>query len=277
MLDVVKYLEKIPASIEQRTFWWVSLGFFDSLLNEGLTVDLPVRRLCARIEQEIRRLDNPTVAIDEQLMREVLYKISRGKIVTEHIREIFGAYGWYEQIPPSDQVVEKEKLEAILEEMHAILIEAKDAWIRYNDGQKNNLSLLLARIRKLKELAVQIKHQSLEKLITVIGGTAAHLNIQPQAMSEILAQEFAISLLLVESVLDNFDKLSPELTRQVEITSTRLRSAVRGKWDKSQMSMRQGPDGISSQAQEKELMAQVSYECCANLKQIEEVLDGFFP
>ncbi len=276
MLDVVKCLEKIPASIEQKTFWWVSLGFFDSLLNEGLTVDLLVRRLCARIEQEIRRLDNPTAAIDEQLMREVLYKISRSKIVTEHIREIFKAYGWHEQTPFNEQAVKKEKLEAILEEMHATLIEAKDAWIKYNDGQKNNLSLLLTRIRKLKELAVQIKHQSLEKLITVIGGTAAHLNIQPQAMSEILAQEFAISLLLVESALDNFNAFSPEFTRQVKVISVRLRSAVQGKWDKSQMSMRQGPDGISSKAQEKELMAQLSHECCANLKQIEEVLDGFF-
>ncbi len=276
MLDVVKCLEKIPASIEQKTFWWVSLGFFDSLLNEGLTVDLLVRRLCARIEQEIRRLDNPTAAIDEQLMREILYKISRSKIVTEHIREIFKAYGWHEQIPSNEQAVKKEKLEAILEEMRATLIEAKGAWIKYNDGQKNNLSLLLTHIRKLKELAVQIKHQSLEKLITVIGGTAAHLNIQPQAMSEILAQEFAISLLLVESALDNFNEFSPEFTRQVKVISVRLRSAVQGKWDKSQMSMRQGPDGISSKAQEKELMAQLSHECCANLKQIEEVLDGFF-
>lgn len=276
MLDVVRCLEKIPASIEQKTFWWVSLGFFDSLLNEGLTVDLLVRRLCARIEQAIRRLDNPTAAIDEQLMREVLYKISRSKIVTEHIREIFKAYGWHEQIPSNEQAVKKEKLEAILEEMHATLIEAKGAWIKYNDGQKNNLSLLLTHIRKLKELAVQIKYQSLEKLITVIGGTAAHLNIQPQAMSEILAQEFAISLLLVESALDNFNAISPEFTRQVKVISVRLRSAVQGKWDKSQMSMRQGPDGISSKAQEKELMAQLSHECCANLKQIEEVLDGFF-
>ncbi|MCK5435325.1 MAG: Hpt domain-containing protein, partial [Nitrosomonadaceae bacterium] len=194
----------------------------------------------------------------------------------EHIREIFKAYGWHEQIPSNEQAVKKEKLEAILEEMHATLIEAKDAWIKYNDGQKNNLSLLLTHIRKLKELAVQIKHQSLEKLITVIGGTAAHLNIQPQAMSEILAQEFAISLLLVESALDNFNEFSPEFTRQVKVISVRLRSAVQGKWDKSQMSMRQGPDGISSKAQEKELMAQLSHECCANLKQIEEVLDGFF-
>ena len=276
MLDVVKCLEKIPASIEQKTFWWVSLGFFDSLSNEGLTVDLLVRRLCARIEQEIRRLDNPTAAVDEQLMREILYKISRSKIVTEHIHEIFKAYGWHEQIPSSEQAVEEEKLEALLEEMRATLIEVKDEWIKYSDGQKNNLSLLLTRIRKLKELAVQIKHQSLEKLITVIGGTAAHLNIQPQAMSEILAQEFAISLLLVEGALDNYNELSPEFTRQVKVISVRLRSAVQGKWDKSQMSMRQGLDGISSKAQEKELMAQLSHECCVNLKQIEEVLDGFF-
>jgi chemosensory pili system protein ChpA (sensor histidine kinase/response regulator) len=272
MLDVVECLGKISTSIEQKTFWWVSMGFINSLLNEGLAIDLPIRRLCARVEQEIRRLDSATVAVDEQLMRELLFKISLSKIVSEQIREIFGAYGWHEQTSPSMQPVEKEKLEAILEEMRATITDAKGAWIKYNNGQKNSMSLLLSCIRKLKELVVQIKHQPLEKLITVIGGISAHLNIQPQAMNETLALEFGIALLLVESALDNFNKLPSEFTRQAEVTSTRLRSVVQGK----QLSTLLWLDGSSSKAQEMELMAQLSHECCANLKQVEEVLDGFF-
>ena len=147
----------------------------------------------------------------------------------------------------------KKKLEPTLEEMQAILVEVKDAWIRYYDGQKNNLSLLITHVKRLKELAAQINYHPLEKLIAVIGGTAAHLNIQPQAMSEILAQEYAISLLLVEGALDNFNKLSPEFIQQVEIISIRLRSAVHNKWDEGQVSTHLGPDGISSKAQEIEL------------------------
>ncbi len=272
MFDVVKSLGSTSSPIEQRTFWWVSKGFIDSILNEGLAIDLPVRRLCARVEQEIRRLDSNTVVINEQLMREVLFKISRSKIVSEHIREIFDAYGWHEQAPVIGKVVEKEKLEVILEEMRVVIAEAKDAWIQFNSGKKNNLSLLLARIKKLKELVVQIKHKALEKLITVIGGISAHLKVQPQVMNETLTLEFAISLLLVESALDNFSKLSSEFTRQVEVASMRLRSAVQGK----QMSTLLWLDGASSKVQERELMEQISHECSAGLKQIEEILDSFF-
>jgi chemosensory pili system protein ChpA (sensor histidine kinase/response regulator) len=272
MFDVVEHLGKTPASIEQRTFWWVSKGFIDSLLNEGLAVDLPARRLCARLEQEIRHLDSNTVVVNEQLMREVLFKISRSKIVSEHSREIFDAYGWYEQRPVIGQPVEKEKLEVILEEMRITIAEARDAWVQYNNGKKNNLSLLLVRIKKLKELVVQIKHQDLEKLITVIGGISAHLKVQPQAMNEILALEFAISLLLIEDALDNFSSLSSEFTHQVEVVSTRLRSAVQGKKTSTLMWL----DGASSKVQNKELMEQISHECSVGLKQAEEVLDSFF-
>jgi chemosensory pili system protein ChpA (sensor histidine kinase/response regulator) len=272
MFDVVESLGSTPSPIEQRTFWWVSKGFIDSILNEGLAIDLPVRRLCARVEQEIRRLDSDTVVVNEQLMREVLFKVSHSKIVSENIREIFDAYGWHEQVPVIGQVVEKEKLEVILEEMRVVIAEAKDAWIQFNSGKKNNLSLLFTRIKKLKELVVRIKHKALEKLITVIGGISAHLKIQPQVMNETLALEFAISLLLVESALDNFSNLSSEFTRQVEVASMRLRSAVQGK----QISTLLWLDGASSKVQDRELMEQISHECGAGLKQIEEVLDSFF-
>ena len=272
MFEVVENLGSTPSSTEQRTFWWVSKGFIDCILNEGLAIDLSVRRLCARVEQEIRHLDKNTVVINEQLMREVLYQVSRSKIVSEHIREIFNAYGWHEHEPVIEQAVEKEKLEVILEEMRVVTEEAKDAWIQYNNGKNNNLSLLLAKIKKLKELVAQIKHKDLEKLISVIGEISAHLKVQPQTMNESLSLELAISLLLVESALDNFSKLSSKFANQVEIASTRLRSAVQGE----PMPALLWPDGASSRVQERELMEQISHECSVGLKQIEEVLDGFF-
>ena len=272
MFEVVENLGSTPSSTEQRTFWWVSKGFIDCILNEGLAIDLSVRRLCARVEQEIRRLDKDTVIVNEQLMREVLYKVSRSKIVSEHIREIFNAYGWHEHEPVIEQAAEKEKLEVILEEMRAVTEEAKDAWIQYNNGKNNNLSLLLAKIKKLKELVAQIKHKDLEKLISVIGGISAHLKVQPQTMNESLSLEFAISLLLIESALDNFSKLSSEFANQVELASTRLRSAVQGE----PLPALLWPDGASSRVQERGLMEQISHECSIGLKQIEEVLDSFF-
>ena len=272
MFEVVENLGSTPSSTEQRTFWWVSKGFIDCILNEGLAIDLSVRRLCARVEQEIRRLDKNTVVVNEQLMREVLYKVSRSKIVSEHIREIFNAYGWHEHEPVIEQAVEKEKLEVILEEMRVVIEEVKDAWIQYNNGKNNNLSLLLAKIKKLKELTAQIKHKDLEKIISVIGEISAHLKVQPQTMNESLALEFAISLLLIESALDNFSKLSSEFSNQVEIASARLRSAVQGE----PMPALLWPDGASSRVQERGLMEQISHECSVGLKQIEEVLDSFF-
>jgi len=151
-------------------------------------------------------------------------------------------------------------------------MKTKNAWIQFNKGKKNNLSLLLTRIKKLKELVAQIKHKALEKLITVIGGISAHLKVQPQVMNETLTLEFAISLLLVESALDNFSKLSSEFTRQVEVASMRLRSAVQGKQTPTLL----WPVGPALKYRRGGLMEQISHECGAGLKQIEEVLDSFF-
>lgn len=281
MLEAVQAIEKIPAPIGQRTFWWVALGFFDGLLHQGLAADLPVRRLCARIEQEIRRLAEGDPVIPEQLMREVLYQVARSKPVSGHIREIFRAYGWREQISSGEQAaaksaVEEEMLRPVLEEMRSALAGAKDAWLKYTAGKKDNLALLLARAAKLKQLAIQIKHQPLEKLIAVIGAAAAQLRNQPEVMGETLALEMATSLLLVENALDNFTRLSPEFPRQVEAITARLRSAALGKWDESQLPGIPGLDEAGRKAQERELLAQVSHETLANLKQAEQTLDGFF-
>jgi len=281
MFDAVKAIEEIPAPIEQRTFWWASLGFVDGLLHQGLAADLSARRLCAKIEQEIRRLTDGTSVITDQLMREVLYQVARSKPVTERIREICRAYDWHEQLSSGEQDVvklaaEEEVLRPILEEMRSALAEAKDAWLKYSAGKKESLTLLLACAGKLKQSAIQIKHQPLEKLIVVIGGAAAQLRTQPEVMGEILALEMATSLLLVENALDNFSKLSPEFPRQVEAITARLRSAALGKWDESQLPETPGLDEAGRRTQERELLTQVSHEILANLKQVEQTLDGFF-
>ncbi|MDP1558905.1 MAG: Hpt domain-containing protein [Nitrosomonas sp.] len=94
MANAISQIEKFPGSIEQRSFWWVCTGFMDGLLNQESTVDLSVRRLCGKIEQEIRHLAEGTPPTTERLIREVLYQVANNDSVSERIKEIHRAYVW---------------------------------------------------------------------------------------------------------------------------------------------------------------------------------------
>lgn len=118
MTRAVRQIECFPGPIEQRLFWWVCIGFMDSLLDQESVIDLSARKLCGKIEQEIRRLVEDTPANAERLMREVLYQIASSYSVSDRIKEIRRTYEW-----PLQFASEVEAQQAILNTMHETLAE----------------------------------------------------------------------------------------------------------------------------------------------------------
>ncbi|MDE2387961.1 MAG: hybrid sensor histidine kinase/response regulator, partial [Betaproteobacteria bacterium] len=80
MATVADKIEEFPGTTEARAFWWVTAGFLEDLLQlESSRIDLPVRRLCGKIEQAIRHLAAGTPGNTSVLMRELLYHIAHSE------------------------------------------------------------------------------------------------------------------------------------------------------------------------------------------------------
>ena len=99
MHQAIATIELAQGTAAQRGFWWVALGFFEALVHQALPQDLDARRVCNRIEQQIRRLAEGSPQVAERLLREALYCVARSQPVAEQLRAVQQAFGLRETIP----------------------------------------------------------------------------------------------------------------------------------------------------------------------------------
>ncbi|MBA2484109.1 MAG: Hpt domain-containing protein, partial [Nitrosomonas sp.] len=282
MINAVSLVEKIPGSTEQRSFWWVCTGFLESLKGQNTTIDLPLRRLCGKIEQEIRRLAENKTASTIKLLQEILYHLAQSESDSNRIRDIKRIYKLHVQPTSVDeqtniqQIADEKRCDSALRAMHASLKEINENWRKFCAGDRESQPSLLRNIEKLRVSAAQIKFPPLEKLIGVTAGSITYLRIRPQDMNEDVALEIATALLLIDNAITNFQKLPAKFSGQVEALSTRLRMITTGKRHEKGLPNIPGPDETEYKTHEKTSKLQVIQEILVNLSQIEEILDNFF-
>jgi chemosensory pili system protein ChpA (sensor histidine kinase/response regulator) len=288
MVHAASQIEQFPGSVEQRTFWWVATGFLDNLLQPEADIDLSIRRICGKIEQAMRHLADGTPGNTAQLTREILYQIAHTDSVSERISDIKNAYDWPTQDTTTEQqdatlplslpltLAETEALQKTLETMQNTLTRANENWREFCLGQQESLTLLSANCEQLKHLAISTDCAPLEKLIIAIKDTVEYLQTHSYDMNEGLAMEMASALLLVESTLENFDKLPTEFSNQVDTLAARLNAITQGTEHDEALSVMPKPAEIEHDPQEIKLQAQAAQEILTNLGQIEGVLDKFF-
>ncbi|MCC6917001.1 Hpt domain-containing protein [Nitrosomonas sp.] len=283
MVEAVRSIEKLPAPVEQRRFWWISSGFLDSLLHQAQAADKSARKLCGKIEQEIRYLNKESHVVADRLARELLYRIARSQPVSERLQEFGRVYDW--QVPLSaidkqehldESILEEEATAADLQSMRTLLEDINDQWRRFSVDTPENLISLLTLVERLKSQASRINCAPLEKLASVIHGALSYLRIRPESMNEGIALDIASSLLLTENAIDNFHRLSAEFPAQVEALATRIRAVTTGRGGDNDLPDLPSPDQAGHLAQEKKLLKQVAQEVLTNLSQVEDILDRFF-
>ena len=273
MRAAVEAVEATQGPGAQRAFWWVSLAFFDALAQGALPPDLDAKQLCNRIEQQIKRLVEGAPAVAERLMREVLYYVARAKPASDLVREVQDAYHLAQSIPQTEgeeAVEDSPALKAAREH----LTHAKDTWNKFASGNSAALAAFRDSSNALKESAARFGNEDLAALTGEVAEVAAWLSSNAQGMSEAIALEVATVLLLLENALTGVD-LSEEFAQQARLLRSRLQDGMQGKL------RRTAPDipllgEMSRKAQERMLMDQVVSEMQANLRTIEQVLDGFF-
>ncbi|MBY0473496.1 MAG: Hpt domain-containing protein [Nitrosomonas sp.] len=278
MAAAVNQIEAFPGTAEQRVFWWVTAGFLEDLLYlDDSQIDLMIRRLCGKIEQAIRHLAAGTLGNTAVLMRELLYHLIHSESTGQRIDDIKRSFAW-PSLSATDALTfeQSEFLNPLLERLRGTLMQTNDIWREFCAGHQESLVALSEYIDWLLHQAQQTECAPLIKLIDAMSDTAAYLHAQPQDMDEELAMEMATALLMIESILDDFYKLSPELPRQIDILVLRLHGVTAGDVNINELPAVPFFDASENSTQDKDLLAQVAQEMLTNLAQIESILDKFF-
>ena len=274
--EMREYLSVIEAMQPQasRAFWWAAIGYIDAIEAGTLPIDFNVRRLCARVDTQVKKLIDGSRTVAERLLRDTLYYVAIAGPASEHTEAVRKAYQLAALIPEPTAAGDIEPLRPVLRACREQLTAAMDDWNRFCAGTAAALPQFHEHVRHFAGQIADLHHNDLTRLAQLILDVGDGLRKSPLAHSEAGGLEVATGMLLMQDALVSFQRLGADFAGQVDTVASRLDAARSGQ----PLAAMELPhlDRMSRRAQERLLMAQVVKEIQVNLSAIEQALDAFF-
>ncbi len=272
MREAVAAIEATQALPAARAFWWITIALLDAVAARQLPVDFHVKKLCARIDLQMRRLLEGSRTVAERLVRDALFFVAIAKGGGELVHQVKQAYQLDTLVP--EEKADIEPLKPVLRAMRESLLAAKEAWNKFCAGAAVALPQFHDSAVSLASKGGGLVNHHLARLVAGVAEVAQWLRKDPLKQGDATAMEIATALLLAESAIENYQQLGADFPQQVETVIGRLNALMRGNTlpDLSMPLL----DEMSRRAQERLMMNQVVKEILNNLAQIEQTLDGYF-
>jgi len=272
MREAVAAIEATQALPAARAFWWITIALLDALAERQVPVDFHVKKLCARIDLQMRRLLEGSKTVAERLMRDALYFVAVAKGGGAQVQQVKETYQLNDLVPV--RTADIEPLKPVLRAMRDALTAAKEAWNKFCSGAAVALPQFHDNAVTLASKGGGLINDHLARLVAGIAEAAQWLRKDPLRQNDTAAMEIATALLLAENALENYEQLGADFPQQVEVVIGRLAALMRGE----PLSELSAPllDEMSRRAQERLMMSQVAREILSNLAQVEQALDAFF-
>ena len=276
MQEAISTVEKLAPGPAQYTFWWTAAGLMEALRRGGVPTDFWLKRLCGRIDMQMRRLMDGSRQLADRLARDVLFYVAQdaepsGR--TAQAKALFDLAHYFPAVESADDANARAQLSLLRDN----LASAKDHWIRYCAGRTESLQPFQQAALTLFEAATRLPNKDMQALTRIVQAVAKRLPGEADAtQNEALQLEMATALLLAQNAAEHYAALGGEFTRQASTQAMRLQAAIDPQFDVSTIPAVAMLDEISRAAQEKLVVAQVTQEIQANLNRVEEILDRFF-
>lgn len=268
-------IEGTQDSASNRTFWWISQAFIETLKQPEIAADPRARQLCSHIDGQIRRLLEGNHSVAERLLRDALYFVAQAP-AGQHpqLDELQAAFNLAALLPDANASSAPQAHDSDLRHLRETLLASEESWNKFCSGCDNSLTNFAEQARHCNTLTNEIGHTDLKRLGQAFAAVANWLAETPSKQSDNIAMEVATAILLMQNALENFRHLSTDFAQQVDLMVARLYGCITGK-----TAAEQGLpalDEITRQAQEKLLITHVAREILNNLAQVEQSLDRFF-
>lgn len=269
MAQALYGVARSQSSSLQRSFWWAAAALAEGSLDNTAQLDIDLKQLFSRLNQQLKRLNEGAGKVAERLFRDVLYTVAHLETRSPQCAAVRQAFNLAEMLPAGALEDDTQQLATLqlVRELRELVAQMKDNWARVGSGGTDRLPSFKQQLADLSRRSAQIQLSGFDSLLQALSDVLAK---QDKTPSEALALEVATALLLLENALLIFPERSNDFPAQSEAMQARLRNGSTGELDVSLL------DEVSRRAQERLLMVQVAQEILTNLAQIEQTLDDFF-
>jgi chemosensory pili system protein ChpA (sensor histidine kinase/response regulator) len=271
-VSAIESLQSLPAN---RAFWWVTLAFLDVLAEKRIPIDLQVKRLCGRIDAQMRRLVDGSKTVAERLMRDVLYYVALAEGGNDHVKQVKSLYRLDPLMPKPEAKASAEGLSALqLRELSESITGLKESWDRFCSGSAVALPQFDEQLTNFVGRVAALNKAPIARLVESLRALTQWLRRDPLQCNDTVAIEVATSLLLIDTVIEGWNHPDAETVAQAEIMAERVSVVQSGE----SVGFLQAPllGEMSRRAQEQLVLSQVAREIQTNLSQIEQTLDAYF-
>jgi len=271
-IDNVQQVQNQPA---QKTLWWAAGAFADALSQTEIASNLGVKRLCRRLDQQLKSLSEGTKRASSNLLRDILYYVALSASSTDRISKVKDIFELQHLIPDSASAaiiageMTAEEIEA-LAQLKQALDHLKDIWDKVSEGKTNALSEFLHELGNVIVPVQDLTNAAVVNLFNSIHELATALDLDAGKVTETALIEAATGLTLLEDALQSYARLNTEDVQRLHTQTQRLQD-VMGGGPMADMSGAPMSDHLDS-----DVLLAVAQQVKDSLKVAEQALDTYF-
>ncbi|MGB4812046.1 MAG: Hpt domain-containing protein [Methylophilaceae bacterium] len=275
MREAIVNVQQVQHKNAQKTLWWVATALMDALSQSKITSLNGAKKLCRRLDQQLRNMSEGEAKAPSQLLRDALYYVALSAAETNTIAKVKEVFELATALPTAvkESKAMTEAEVTALAQIKAELPAIKDLWEKISSALPLELDLATF-VRKLEHLNTYCHHLNntdVGELLAVITSTARALKALPAKINEISAIEVATSLNLMDYIIGHYTQLDIEAHGKMISQIARLHATSDG------VPLLPALDSIVQQNKlDNSVVTAVAKEIMVSLQRVEKALDAFF-
>jgi len=279
MRDAVAKVQQVQSKSAPRTLWWTASAFTDALAQEKVADNPGAKKLCSKLDRQLRNVAMGDAKVPSRLLRDLLYYVAISDRSTDTIAAVKNTFELDAALPSMTQAAEAVSSnaaeQAALAQLIADIPTLKDLWsnISVNDVAASALDLttLVNKFEHILNTVQQgLNHVGVVSLFNATYQTTEGLQHDAAKLNDVAFIEVAASLNLLESSCDHYQQLDAEANQKINTQISRLHAVMRGE------TLAPAVDEFAQAQHDATLVEAVAKQVLAALAIVEKALDSFF-
>ncbi|HEU4708354.1 MAG TPA: Hpt domain-containing protein, partial [Methylophilaceae bacterium] len=270
-LESVQQAQKQPV---HKTLWWVASAFSDALGEELIAAQAGAKKLCRRLDQQLKSLSEGASRASGNLLRDILYYVALSPPVTERLALVKNTFELQHLLPsatPAATAVEITEAEReALEQLKPALDTLKEVWAELSEGKDGALDHFMHQLVDIIEPVQSLSNSAVVNLFNSVHELATALDLDASKINETALIEAATALNLLEDALADYERPDADMLQRLSAQSQRLQDVMGGG------PMADFAGTAMSDHLDADVLLAVAQQIKDSLKVVEQSLDTFF-
>jgi len=250
MSEAVSGVSQVQVKSANKTLWWVATAFVESLEQAELAENPGAKRLCRKIDQELRTISEGQVKPHNQLLRDILYYVAISqstKDIVQKVKSTFDLNTLVDQKPSASAHRTMTDIDdvAVVAELSQLYDGLKEIWDEVSNSINFNLfdatdasakvdvdNILITRFAdalvESKVLSQKLHQVIVSDYYSAMLQAASTMSTKAEIVNHAALIEIAASLNLLETSLKYYQNLDAERVQKLLNEISRLEAISSG-------------------------------------------------